>query len=244
MRIGRPQPYDREPPELEDDIHPYFRPCWSYLHWAGPKHFEETPRGSLIFYRDQLERMVHGDFIYRPYEEDLMQRLYHFGWNQIIPAAPIVFTHAHHGLERKKRVDWRVYLLQDVHLWNSRWERLIYGDPGEDGEDIDIPVMNMCVVEELRVLGELRLLNINPDIIQFGNGDDDYMSVDDDHVTNLDSQTPCYDRPSSSEAPPSQSSWASISQATPSPPGHEHNLRPEKTPKQSWLQRLRKKRKD
>ncbi|KAL9687424.1 hypothetical protein QQ045_031825 [Rhodiola kirilowii] len=55
MRIGRPQPYFRDASELEDDIHPYFRPCWSYLHWAGPKHFEEVPRGSLVFYRDQLK---------------------------------------------------------------------------------------------------------------------------------------------------------------------------------------------
>ncbi|KAL9679583.1 hypothetical protein QQ045_017449 [Rhodiola kirilowii] len=31
MRIGAPQPYFRDAPELEDDIHPYFRPCWSYL---------------------------------------------------------------------------------------------------------------------------------------------------------------------------------------------------------------------
>ncbi|KAL9663093.1 hypothetical protein QQ045_027930 [Rhodiola kirilowii] len=260
MRIGRPQSYNREPPELEDDIHPYYRPCWSYLHWAGPKHFEETPRGSLMFYRDQLEQMVHGDFIYRPYSENLMERLHpvclesrelwvadvplicfniiewhhpgrtmrQFGWKQIVPTAPIAFTHARHGLERKKRVDWRVYLVQDVQIWNSRWERLIYGDPGDKGEDIDIPndeyvywysmitrrliqpkleeedtqayrpsahelpsnirTLLICAshaaegfistadsrpifhhifhtaVEELRVLGELWLLNINPDI--------------------------------------------------------------------------------
>ncbi|KAL9681526.1 hypothetical protein QQ045_013311 [Rhodiola kirilowii] len=91
-------------------------------------------------------------------------------------------------------------------------------------------------VDELRLLGELRLLNINPDTIQFGNGDDDDMSVDDDHVTivtNLDSPTPCYDCPSSSQAPPSQPSRAFMSYATPSPPGHGHNLRP--APKQSWL---------
>ncbi|KAL9673417.1 hypothetical protein QQ045_029674 [Rhodiola kirilowii] len=31
MRIGRPQPYDRDALELEDDIHPYLRPYWSYL---------------------------------------------------------------------------------------------------------------------------------------------------------------------------------------------------------------------
>ncbi|CAM8941456.1 unnamed protein product [Rhodiola kirilowii] len=91
-------------------------------------------------------------------------------------------------------------------------------------------------VDELRLLGELRLLNINPDTIQFGNGDDDDMSVDDDHVTNLDSPTPCYDRSSSSQAPPSQPSRAFMSYATPSPPGHGHNLRHAKPPKQSWLQ--------
>ncbi|KAL9659247.1 hypothetical protein QQ045_024052 [Rhodiola kirilowii] len=302
-------------------------------------------------YGDQLERMVHGDFIFRPYEEELMDRLHpvclesrelwttdvplicfnivewhhlirvmrQFGWKQIIPPALIAFTNEHHGLERKKRVDWRMHLHQYVALWSSRYERLIYGDPGEDAEDIDIPSdeyvywysritrrliqpkleeedtqayrpsahqlpSNICmllicashaangfssttdprlifhrifhsVVEELRVLGELRLLNINPDIIQFGNGDDDDMSLDDDHVTNLDSQTAGYDRPSSSRAPPSppfrpSTSHAppsppfqsSTSQAPQSPPAHGHQLHPQKSPKQSWLKTLRRQR--
>ncbi|KAL9691919.1 hypothetical protein QQ045_012346 [Rhodiola kirilowii] len=204
MRIGRPQSYDRDPPELQVDMHPYYRPCWSYLSWARPKHFEETPRGSLIFYRDQLERMNHADFIYRPYEEDLMERLH-----------PVCLD------------------LEAVEGFTST----------ADSRPIFQRIFH-TVVDELRVLGELRLLNINPDTIQFGNGDDDDMSVDDDHVTNLDSQTPCYDRPSSSQAPPSQPSRASMSYDTPSPPSHGHNLRPAKAPKQSWLQKLRNKRKD
>ncbi|KAL9673314.1 hypothetical protein QQ045_029570 [Rhodiola kirilowii] len=141
MRIGRPQPYFRDAPELEDDIHPYFRLSWLYLHWAGPKHFEETPRDSLILYRDHLERMVHDDFIYRPYEKDLMERLH---------------------------------------------------PPKLEQED-----------------------------------------------------TQAY-RPSAHElpsnAPPSQPSRPSTSQAPPSAPSHGHDLRPEKTPKQSWLQKIRQRR--
>ncbi|KAL9684106.1 hypothetical protein QQ045_021538 [Rhodiola kirilowii] len=294
MLIGRPQPYYRDPSELEDDMHPFYRPCWSYLKWAGPKHFEETPRGSLIFYRDQIERMVHGDFIYRPYEEYLMERLH--------PLIRMVATD-----QKEKKVDWRVYLADDVRTWNSRWDRLIYGDSGEEGEYIDmlsdeyvkwysmitrrliqpkleeddthgyrpsahelpsnIHTLLICAtqaaegfishadarpifhhifhtaVDELQVLGELRLLNINPDTIQFGNGEDDDMSVDDDHATNFESPTPCHDRLSSSEAPPSEPPPASMSYDTPSPPGHGHNIRPAKPPKQSWLQKFRNRRK-
>ncbi|KAL9690656.1 hypothetical protein QQ045_011062 [Rhodiola kirilowii] len=58
------------------------------------------------------------------------------------PVSGLACTNEHHGLERKKRVDWRVHLQQYVALWSTRYERLIYGDPGEDGEDdeaIDIP---------------------------------------------------------------------------------------------------------
>ncbi|KAL9688086.1 hypothetical protein QQ045_032499 [Rhodiola kirilowii] len=62
-----------------------------------------------------------------------------FGWKQMIPPAIIAFTNEHHGLERKKKVDWRMHLHQYVALWSSRYERLIYGDPDEDGENIDIP---------------------------------------------------------------------------------------------------------
>ncbi|KAL9686813.1 hypothetical protein QQ045_031206 [Rhodiola kirilowii] len=193
--------------------------------------------------------MVHDDFNYRPYEEELMERLHpvclelrelwaadvplicfniiewhlpiramrQCGWKQIIPPAPIAFMNEHHGLERKKKVDCRVHLCQYGELWTTRWERLIFGDPGEMARTLIFPVMNMCI------------------------GDDDDMSVDDDHVTNLDSQTPCYDRPSSSRAPPSQPSRPSTSQAPHSLPGHGHVLRLEKTPKQSWLQKLRQK---
>ncbi|KAL9667450.1 hypothetical protein QQ045_001809 [Rhodiola kirilowii] len=146
MRIGAPQPYWREAPDLEDDIHPFYRPCWSYLHWDRPKLFQEVSSGALVFFRDQLEQMVHGDFIFRPYDEKLMERLHplwlesrklwtadvpliyfniiewhhpirvmrHFGWKQSIPPAPIAYTNEHHGLERKKRVDWRVYLQKYV----------------------------------------------------------------------------------------------------------------------------------
>ncbi|KAL9691260.1 hypothetical protein QQ045_011680 [Rhodiola kirilowii] len=145
MRIGAPQPYFREAPDLEDDIHLFLRPCWSYLHWVGPKNFQEVPHGALVLFRDQLERMVHGD--------------------------------------------------------------------------------------------------------------DDDMSLDDDHVTNLESHAAGYDRPSSSRAPPSppfrpSTSHAppsppfrpSTSQAPPSPPAHGHQLRPQKSLKQSWLKRLRRQR--
>ncbi|KAL9685311.1 hypothetical protein QQ045_022759 [Rhodiola kirilowii] len=309
MRIGAPQPYFRQAPDLEDDIHPFLRPCWSYLHWAGPKHFQEVPRGAIVFFRDQLERMTADVSLicFNIVEwHHLIRVTRQFGWKQMIPPSPIAFTNEHHGLERKKRFDWRVHLHQYVAIWSSRYERLTNGDPGEDGEDNDIPSDEYVywysritrrlilpkleeentqvyrpsahelpsnaaegffstadprpifhrifhtVVEELRVLGELRLLNINPDIIQFENGDDDDMNLDDDHVTNLDSQTAGYARPSSSRAPPSppfrpSTSQAppsppfqpSTSQAPPSPPAHGHQLRTQKLPKQSWLKRLR-----
>ncbi|KAL9684957.1 hypothetical protein QQ045_022401 [Rhodiola kirilowii] len=48
----------------------------AFEHWAGPKHFQEAPRGALVLFRDQLERMVHGDFSFRPYEEKFMERLH------------------------------------------------------------------------------------------------------------------------------------------------------------------------
>ncbi|KAL9686112.1 hypothetical protein QQ045_023567 [Rhodiola kirilowii] len=41
-------------------------------------------------------------------------------------------------IRKKKKVDWRVYLADDVWIWNSRWDKLIYGDSGEEGEDIDM----------------------------------------------------------------------------------------------------------
>ncbi|KAL9688171.1 hypothetical protein QQ045_032587 [Rhodiola kirilowii] len=185
----------------------------------------------LDLYDDQLERIVHIDFIFRPYEEELMERLhlvclelrelwtadvplicfnivewYHpfrvmrqFGWKKMIPPtpAPIAFMNEHRGLERKNKVDWKIRTL------------LICASQATEGFSSTAdprPIFHRIfhtVVEELRVLGELRLLNINPDIIQFQNGDDDYMNLDDDHVTNLDSQTAGYTHPSSSRAPPS-----------------------------------------
>ncbi|KAL9687808.1 hypothetical protein QQ045_032215 [Rhodiola kirilowii] len=45
------------------------------LKWSGPKYHEEVPHDSLIFYRYQLERMVHVDFFYRAYVEELMRAI-------------------------------------------------------------------------------------------------------------------------------------------------------------------------
>ncbi|KAL9688162.1 hypothetical protein QQ045_032577 [Rhodiola kirilowii] len=176
-----------------------------------------------------------------------------FGWKQMIPPTSIEFTNEHHGLERKKRVDWRVHLHQYVALWSSRYERLINGDLAEDAEDIDIPsdeyvywysrITRHLIQPKLEEEDtQIRTLFICASQAAEGfSSDDDDMSLDDDHVTNLDSQTASYDHPSSSRAPPSPPFWVSTSQAPPSPPfqpstsqappsppAHGHQLRTQK----------------
>ncbi|KAL9660494.1 hypothetical protein QQ045_025309 [Rhodiola kirilowii] len=43
--------------------------------WHGPKTFIGVPKGSLLFYRDEFQKMLISDFIWRPYDEGLYHLL-------------------------------------------------------------------------------------------------------------------------------------------------------------------------
>ncbi|CAM8937282.1 unnamed protein product [Rhodiola kirilowii] len=75
MRFGRPRCIFRHLLPLDDDIHPLQRGVWTYMKWHGPKNFIGVPKGSLLFYHDEFQKMQISDFIWRPYDESLFHLL-------------------------------------------------------------------------------------------------------------------------------------------------------------------------
>ncbi|KAL9691954.1 hypothetical protein QQ045_012382 [Rhodiola kirilowii] len=59
------------PPDVEFD--PTLRGAWSQ--WIGPKSWIWVPHGSLLQYRDAIQKMQPGDFIWRPYDETMFEWL-------------------------------------------------------------------------------------------------------------------------------------------------------------------------
>ncbi|KAL9687271.1 hypothetical protein QQ045_031670 [Rhodiola kirilowii] len=43
--------------------------------WIGPKRWVGVPKGSLLQYRDAIQKMVPGDFVWRPYDYTLLELL-------------------------------------------------------------------------------------------------------------------------------------------------------------------------
>ncbi|KAL9662600.1 hypothetical protein QQ045_027433 [Rhodiola kirilowii] len=75
-RIGVPTitvPFVVPPPEAEFD--PDLRGAWSLLNWLGPKKYVGVPHESLLQYREALQKMRAGDFIWRPYDESMFHWL-------------------------------------------------------------------------------------------------------------------------------------------------------------------------
>ncbi|KAL9659495.1 hypothetical protein QQ045_024301 [Rhodiola kirilowii] len=75
-RIGVPKitpTFELPPPEAEFD--PALRGPWSLLNWLGPKKYKGVPHGSLLQYREALQKMQVGDFIWRPYDERMFEYL-------------------------------------------------------------------------------------------------------------------------------------------------------------------------
>ncbi|KAL9658896.1 hypothetical protein QQ045_015558 [Rhodiola kirilowii] len=75
-RIGVPKilvPVMLPPADAEFD--PALRGAWSYLKWMGPKRWVGVPKGSLLQYRDCIQKMEPGDFIWRPYDYAMLQLL-------------------------------------------------------------------------------------------------------------------------------------------------------------------------
>ncbi|KAL9685843.1 hypothetical protein QQ045_023297 [Rhodiola kirilowii] len=75
MRFGRPQCMFRHLPPLDADIDPLQRGARTFMKWHGPKNFIGVPKGSLLFYRDEFQKMLISDFIWRPYDEGLYHLL-------------------------------------------------------------------------------------------------------------------------------------------------------------------------
>ncbi|KAL9667109.1 hypothetical protein QQ045_001457 [Rhodiola kirilowii] len=61
------------PPEAEFD--PALRGAWSFVKWMGPRSWVGVPHGSLLQYREAIQKMHAGDFIWRPYNETMFQWL-------------------------------------------------------------------------------------------------------------------------------------------------------------------------
>ncbi|KAL9688081.1 hypothetical protein QQ045_032494 [Rhodiola kirilowii] len=62
-------------PPADAEFEPALRGSWSYLKWIGPKCWVGVPHGSLLQYRDAIQKMHPGDFIWRPYENNLFALL-------------------------------------------------------------------------------------------------------------------------------------------------------------------------
>ncbi|KAL9671338.1 hypothetical protein QQ045_008906 [Rhodiola kirilowii] len=62
-------------PSPDAEFDPALRGAWSYVKWIGPKSWIGVPRGSLLQYRDAIQKMQSGDFIWRPYDETMLQWL-------------------------------------------------------------------------------------------------------------------------------------------------------------------------
>ncbi|KAL9665622.1 hypothetical protein QQ045_021043 [Rhodiola kirilowii] len=75
MRFGRPKCAFRYLPLHDADIDPLERGAWTFMKWHGPKNFIGVPKGSLLFYRDEFQKMLISDFIWRPYDEGLYHLL-------------------------------------------------------------------------------------------------------------------------------------------------------------------------
>ncbi|KAL9682308.1 hypothetical protein QQ045_014103 [Rhodiola kirilowii] len=75
-RIGVPMitvPVVVPPPEAEFD--PSLRGAWSCVNWLGSKRWVGVPHGSLLQYREAIQKIHVGDFIWRPYDEGMFQWL-------------------------------------------------------------------------------------------------------------------------------------------------------------------------
>ncbi|KAL9670527.1 hypothetical protein QQ045_008080 [Rhodiola kirilowii] len=75
-RIGVPKitsTFELPPPEAEFD--PALRGPWSLLNCLGHKKYKGVPHGSLLQYREALQKMQVGDFIWRPYDERMFEYL-------------------------------------------------------------------------------------------------------------------------------------------------------------------------
>ncbi|KAL9684841.1 hypothetical protein QQ045_022282 [Rhodiola kirilowii] len=75
-RIGVPTvkaPIVLPPPDAEFD--PALCGAWSYVKLIGPKSWIGIPQGSLLQYRDAIQKMQPGDFTWRPYNESMFEFL-------------------------------------------------------------------------------------------------------------------------------------------------------------------------
>ncbi|KAL9667719.1 hypothetical protein QQ045_002083 [Rhodiola kirilowii] len=57
------------------EFKPGLHGAWSYLKWVGPKRWVGVLHGSLLQYRDAIQKMETGDFICRPYDYTLFELL-------------------------------------------------------------------------------------------------------------------------------------------------------------------------
>ncbi|KAL9659078.1 hypothetical protein QQ045_010939 [Rhodiola kirilowii] len=62
-------------PSADAEFEPALRGAWSYLKWIGPKRWVGVPKGSLLQYRDCIQKMEPGDFIWRPYDYAMLRLL-------------------------------------------------------------------------------------------------------------------------------------------------------------------------
>ncbi|KAL9688199.1 hypothetical protein QQ045_032617 [Rhodiola kirilowii] len=62
-------------PPVDAEFDPALRGSWSYLKWVGPKRLVGVPHGSLLQYRDAIQKMHPGDVVWRPYENNLLALL-------------------------------------------------------------------------------------------------------------------------------------------------------------------------
>ncbi|KAL9681497.1 hypothetical protein QQ045_013282 [Rhodiola kirilowii] len=145
MRFGRPKCAFRHLPPLDADIDPLLRGAWTFMKWHGPKNFIGVPKGSLLFYRDEFQKMLISDFIWRPYDEGLYHLLnpicvegrhswranvplIHFNF---IPLPAIAFSDENHGKNRKPKVDWSIHYYQYIQRWSDRLQYIVDGEASD-----------------------------------------------------------------------------------------------------------------
>ncbi|KAL9680978.1 hypothetical protein QQ045_012759 [Rhodiola kirilowii] len=100
--------------------------------WHGPKNYIGVPKSSLLFYRDEFQRMQIADFIWRPYDE----RLFHLlnpdclegrqSWRAVVPLICFNVIEWHHP----GRV-MRQYGCRQIPMWYNRVQNLVDGEASD-----------------------------------------------------------------------------------------------------------------
>ncbi|KAL9665878.1 hypothetical protein QQ045_000199 [Rhodiola kirilowii] len=147
------------------EFKPALHGAWSYLKWVGPKRWVGVPHGSLLQYRDAIQKMQPGDFIWRPYDYTLFELL-----NPICLEGQQTTWRADVPLICYNIIEWHLparVARYYIALWVTRQERLLDGDMGDPYVNIDKPTAQY-VTWYSRHTYRLYQLRIDDDVEEVG----------------------------------------------------------------------------